>query len=204
MITISFLKFVARKFPNLPDQLRKARMPYSPEEFIRRTMLSTLYVSFGIVFIFFLLLANVLTKEKLILSLLIAIPLVFAVLFFYFLQLPFVKINRIDRDINKEIIYAGRFLVVELESGVTLYDAMKNLVKSYPITGSYFMEVIYKIDIGTQIEDAIKESIENCPSNSLTKILWQISNSLRTGSNIALPLKTVVDTFIREQPNSFS
>ena len=40
---------------------------------------------------------------------------------------------------------------------------------------------------------------ETCPSESLIKILWQISNSLKTGSDIARPLKTVTENLIREQ-----
>jgi flagellar protein FlaJ len=113
--------------------------------------------------------------------------------------LPTVKISRIDKDINKEIVFAGRFLAVELESGVNLYDAMKNMVKSYPVVGAYFKEMVDKINIGTPMEEAVSEAIESSPSDSLTKILWQISNSLRTGSDIAEPLKTVVDTLIKEQ-----
>ncbi|NTV22878.1 MAG: type II secretion system F family protein [Nanoarchaeota archaeon] len=150
-------------------------------------------------FIIFMLLAKTVSAKVLIFTLFIAVPVFFTMTFFYFFQLPSVKINKIDREINKEIVYAGRFLVVELESGVSLYDAMKNVHKSYPVVGSYFKEIIDNINIGTAMEDAIAEAIERSPSQSLTKILWQISNSLRTGSNVASPIKSVVETLIREQ-----
>jgi flagellar protein FlaJ len=131
--------------------------------------------------------------------LLCTFPVLTLMMFFYFFQLPIVKISRINKEINKEIVYAGRFLVVELESGVTMYDAMKNIGKSYPVVGAYFNLIIEKINFGTAMEDAVSEAIELSPSQSLTKILWQISNSLRTGSDIAAPLKSVIETLIREQ-----
>ena len=119
--------------------------------------------------------------------------------FFYFFQIPFVRINRISREVNKEIVFATRFLLVELESGVTLYEAMRNTSKSYHAVGGYFSEIINKINIGTSMESAITETIESCASDSLIKILWQVSNSLKTGSNIASPLKTVAETLVKEQ-----
>ena len=174
-------------------------MQVSAEDFVKKTLVSATYMSLGLIFIFFLALANFTEVTTLLLILLVSYPIIYFVMFFYFFQIPVIKINKIDRDINKEIIFAGRFLIVELESGVTLYDAMKNLYKSYPVVGAYFTEIINKVNVGTAIEDAITEAIETSPSDSITKILWQISNSLRTGSDIAEPLNTVVETLIKEQ-----
>ncbi len=199
MIKISFFKYLSKKFSGLHDKLKKANLLYSEEEFVKRTFLSALYVDIGIIFILFMLLAKFVSPLSLFFVLLIAFPLSFLFLFFYFFQLPEIKISRLEKEINKEIVFAGRFLVVELESGVTLYTAMKNLIKSYPVTGAYFREIIDKIDLGTSMEEAVAEAVEFCPSSSLTKLLWQISNSLRTGSDIATPLNTVVETLIKEQ-----
>jgi flagellar protein FlaJ len=199
VIKIPFVKSICRLFPTLGENLRKANMPYSDEDFVKRTLVSSMYMAFGLVFVLFLLLSKIMSIFNLFLTLITAFPMLFLVLFFYFFQFPTVKINKIDREINKEIVFAGRFLVVEIESGVTLFDAMKNMNKSYPIVGAYFKEIVDKVSIGTALETAITESIESSPSSSLTKILWQISNSLRTGSDIAQPLKTVVETLIREQ-----
>jgi flagellar protein FlaJ len=196
---ITFTKFIASQFPLLQENLRKANIPDMPEQFIKKTLISALYVSVTLTFIIFLFLAKQMSFLKLFVFLLLCFPMLFIILFFYFFQLPSVRISRIDREINKEIVFAGRFLIVELESGVTLYDAMKNMVKSYPVTGAYFAEIVNKISVGTAIEDAITEAINTSPSDSLTKILWQVSNSLRTGSDISRPLNTVVEVLIKEQ-----
>jgi flagellar protein FlaJ len=166
------------------------------EAFVKKSLISSIYMTFGIEFILFMLVSRM---ESGFLIMLISFPIIFFVLLFYFLQFPIVKISKIDKEINKEIIFAARFLVVELESGVTLYDAMKNMAKNYKYVGAYFNEILNKVNIGTSIELAITETIETCASDSLIKILWQISNSLKTGSDIGKPLKTVTENLIKEQ-----
>ena len=199
MIEIETIKYIAHKFPYLQDDLKKANLSYTPDEFIQKTLISSGYMAFGILIIIFFLVANFFSGWGLLLFLLATAPIIFLMTFFYFFQIPKIKISKLDKEINKEIIFAGRFLVVELESGVTLYDAMKNMAKNYPYVGAFFREIINKINIGTPIEAALTETIDLCPSQSLTKILWQISNSLKTGSDVAKPLRTVIETLIKEQ-----
>ncbi|MEM3373725.1 MAG: type II secretion system F family protein [Candidatus Woesearchaeota archaeon] len=196
---MGFYEFVASKFPSLNETLKKAKLKYNSVYFVKRTFISAIYVSLGLIFILFLFLGKSVEPKILILYLLIAFPIFVFVMFFYFFQYPNIIINKMDREISKEVVYAGRFLVVELQSGVTLYKAMKNLSKSYPIVGAFFKEITDKIDLGSSMEDAISEALEYCPSQSLTKLLWQISNSLRTGSDVASPINTVVETLIKEQ-----
>ncbi|MEM4397255.1 MAG: type II secretion system F family protein [Candidatus Woesearchaeota archaeon] len=196
---MAFYEYLASKFPSLEENLKKAKLKDSPVFFVKKTFISSIYMTFGLLFIMFLLLAKSTEPKTLFFYLILAFPFFFIVMFFYFFQYPVVLINKLDREITKEVIYAGRFLVVELQSGVTLYKAMKNLSKSYPIVGAFFKEITDKIDLGSSIEDAVAEAIEYCPSQSLTKLLWQISNSLRTGSDVASPINTVVETLIKEQ-----
>jgi len=115
------------------------------------------------------------------------------------MRLPDIKISRREKDISREIIFAGRFLVIELESGVPLYNALSNLSKNYEVIGSYVREIINKVDLGTSLEDALNEAAELIPSNDLRRILWQIINSLRTGSNVSASLGSVIDQITKEQ-----
>jgi flagellar protein FlaJ len=113
--------------------------------------------------------------------------------------MPDVRIVSKRKSIDKEIIYAGRFLVVELQSGVLLYNAMVNISKSYKDIGNAFGEIIHSIDLGTSVEDALKEAIEFTPSNDFRRMLWQVMNALRTGSDVSESLKSVLDQVTREQ-----
>ncbi|MBI4738188.1 type II secretion system F family protein [Candidatus Woesearchaeota archaeon] len=106
---------------------------------------------------------------------------------------------RMQREIDREIVFAGRFLVVELQSGIPLYDAFVNIAKNYPSTGKYFIEIVHQVDLGTSLDDALNEAVELTPSPNFRKFLWQIVNSLKTGSDITTSLTAVIEQIQREQ-----
>ena len=119
-------------------------------------------------------------------------PILFVVLFVYLLRLPDVKISKKAKDINKEVVFAGRYIVIEIVSGVPLYNAMHNASRNYETIGKYFREITNKVDLGTSMEDALNEAVEDMPSKDFRRILWQILNSLRTGSDISKSLSSVL------------
>lgn len=187
---------IARKFPNLKYSLKKAGMNYKPEEFIKRTFLSAFYMTTGIVVSLALILAKFDVLKGV---MLVFIPIIFFIFFSYLLKLPDVKILKKEKGISKEIVFAGRHLIIELESGVSLYNALINVSKNYKIIGGYFKEIINKIDFGTSMEDALTEAVELIPSNDFRRVLWQILNSIRTGSDISDSLESVLEQIAREQ-----
>ena len=126
-------------------------------------------------------------------------PFCFILMFNYFLKVPDVKIRKKQIGISKEIIFSTRFLMIEVESGVPVYDAFNNVAKVYPTIGSYFRKIIDQINMGTSMEDAINETIELIPSPNLRKILWQVLNSITTGADVTNALDSVLEQIIDEQ-----
>ncbi|MFH1682467.1 MAG: type II secretion system F family protein [Candidatus Woesearchaeota archaeon] len=187
---------ISRAFPGLDVKLKLADISDSPEEFIKKTLMSSLIVAGGLVFFLWMVLARLGNFGKFIFG---SGPFVFLLLLFYFWRVPDAKIQKKQHDINSEIVFAGRFLIIELESGVPLYDAFKNLSKNYKIIGKYFAEIVTKIDLGTQMEDALNESVEFTPSPNFRKILWQIVNSQQTGADMSTALRSVVEQITKEQ-----
>jgi flagellar protein FlaJ len=187
---------IARSLPHLKNKLKKAGREDKPEEFVKKTFLTAFYMTTGTIVFLFLILAkyNVLRG-----ILFIFPPIMFIFLFFYMLKLPDVIISKKEREISKEIVFAGRYLVIELESGVPLFNAMVNVSKNYEVIGKYFKEIINKVDLGTPMEDALNEAVEFIPSNDFRRLLWQILNSLRTGSDVAQSLNTVIEQIVKEQ-----
>ncbi len=199
MIAIhTLLQRLSKNFPMLKMKLKQAGMDEKPEEFIKKTIISAFYMTTGLVVVIFLLLAKFEILKGI--STLI-IPIIFIVMFFYMVKLPDLKITRKEKEISKEIVFAGRFIIIELESGVPLYNAMINVSRNFKIVGKYFKEITDKVDLGTSMEDALNEAAELIPSNDLRKILWQIINSIRTGSNIAKSLHSVMEQITKDQLN---
>src|SRR3989338_10086109 len=187
---------IAKTFPNLKIKLKQAGMDDKPEDFIKKTFISAFYMATGLVVFLFLLLAKLSVVKGIFFVL---IPLIFMVMFFYMIRLPDVRISKKEKDISKEIVFAGRFIIIELESGVPLYNAMVNVSKNYEVIGRYFKEITDKVDFGTSMEDALNEAVEYIPSNDFRKILWQIINSIRTGSDVAKSLYSVMEQITKDQ-----
>ena len=189
---------VSKEFPTLRLKLKQAGMEDKPEDFIKKTFISAFYMTTGLVIVVFLMLAkfNVLKG-----FMFLAVPIVFFMMFLYMIKLPDLKISRKDKEVSREILFAGRFLIIELESGVPLYNAMINVSKNFKVVGRYFKELTDKVDLGTSMEDALNEAVEFVPSNDLRKILWQIINSIRTGSNVSQSLYSVINQITKDQIN---
>jgi len=187
---------IARIFPELKQKLKKAGMDYKTEKFIERTFLATFYMTTGIVVFITL----IFTKFKLLNGIMFFfVPIIFILLFVYLLRLPDVKISKKEKEITREIVFAGRHLVIELESGVTLYDAFINISKNYPHIGKYFKEIVDKVNLGTSMEDALSEAIEYIPSDDFRRLLWQLLNSIRTGTDIVKSITLSLEQIARKQ-----
>jgi flagellar protein FlaJ len=195
-ISSRLIKRIAKNMPGLSTKLIQSGIIETPEEFIKKTLLSTFYMTTGIG----VLVLTIFAQLEILSNIMYFIfPLFYVFMFSYMLKIPDVKIMKKGREISKEIVFAGRFLIIELESGVSLYDAMENVSKNYKVIGNYFKEITDKVSLGTTMEDAINETIETTPSSNLTKVLWQILNSLRTGADISSSLSSILDHIVREQ-----
>lgn len=191
-----FFRKISDGIPGLAIKLNMAGMNQKPEEFIKKTFISAFYMTTG--FAFFV--GAILAKLNVMFGVWYFIfPVLFVIMFFYFLKLPDVKIGKKEREIAREILFVTRHLIVELESGVTLYAAMVNITNNYPIIGRYFKEITNKVDMGTPLEDALNEAIEMTPSANFRKILWQVINSMKTGADVTKSMNAVVDQIAREQ-----
>jgi flagellar protein FlaJ len=194
----TFYKRIAAHKPDLAMHLRQAGMRDTPVAFVKKTFMSSMYMSIALVMVILGFVAKGENKIIIIYVILIA-PAIFFMLFLYFLKAPEVKMLKREREISREIVFAGRYLIIELKSGVGLYEAMNNVVKNFPVICLAFREIVIKIGFGTSVEDALNQVIEITPSDNFRKILWQILNSLKTGADISDSLSTVLEQIVREQ-----
>lgn len=185
------VKQITRKLPGLALKLHQARIAETPEHYVKRSLTLSVMLTVTLLLIVFGFLKNF--------WILILFPIVFVISFVYFLRYVDNRIITIRAMVNKEIVFAGRFLIIELESGVPLYDAFTNMAKNYEHVGFYFREVVEKVDFGTSLEEALNETIITTPSPELRKMLWQVLNSMKTGSDVSGSLTVVLDQIVREQ-----
>jgi len=168
-------------------------MSDTPKQFLKKTITSAFILSFGISVLFI----GGMVKDLTIV--LITFPICFILLVNYLIKVPDVKIRQKESGISREVVFATRFLMIEIESGVPVYNAFINVSNVYPVVGTYFKAIIDQINMGTSMEDAINETLELVPSSNLRKILWQVLNSIKTGADVSGALNAVLDQIINEQ-----
>jgi pilus assembly protein TadC len=188
---VALYKIIARRFPDLRLKLAQARINETPELYVQKTFFISMLLAVGLTIILFSF-----TKSP---AILLALPLLYVISFFYFIHRADAKIAAIQHEISKEIVFAGRFMIIEIDSGVPMYRSFQNMGRNYETIGRYFNEVVQRVDLGTPMEEALNEAVQLAPSNDLRRLFWQILNSLKTGSEVGPALNNVVDQIVREQ-----
>jgi len=182
---------LARRIPDLKLRLLQARMPDTPEQYVAKSLNGAFVFSFALAMI-----ALLFTKSPI--ALLLAVLLT-PLLFLYFLKYVDMRVLQQQRAIGQEIVFAGRFLLIELESDVPLFSAFQNLAHNYKNIGQYFQEIVDKVNLGTSLEDALAEALETSPSDDLRNLLWQTLNSIKTGASIHDSMSVAIEQIVREQ-----
>ena len=183
--------YIAKNIHGLRLKLRQAGIFQEPEEYVKATVGTSVLLSIGLFFMFFFFTLS--------LWAVVIIPLSIPLLFMYFIKFVDVKIEKIKKKIDEEIIFAGRFLIIGLESGVPMHKIFEDMEKNYEYVGYYFGEILNKVYLGTSMEDAVTDTLNASPSPNLRRLLWQVMNSLKTGTEVGGALNSVLDQIVREQ-----
>lgn len=192
----SFIKNLASYFPELKRKLRMANMNKTPEEYISQVVRNTALITVMLTFISFM----IITKMRL--SLLL-IPLTFLIFLFssfiLFLKNVDARITKRAKEIDKDVIFAGRFLMVKLSSGRPLLNALIEASQSYGAANRYFKELVRDVELGTPVEKAIENASVYNPSSKLRRIFFQITNAIKIGIDVTRTLEATVDEIAQEQ-----
>ncbi|MBI2653908.1 type II secretion system F family protein [Candidatus Woesearchaeota archaeon] len=196
MCKIGFVDRIASLSPNLKTGLRIAHLPYTPVEFVNKNLkINALYA-----FLFTSLFFFVLQKAKLPLPLLAPIfVVIFILLFEYSFLTVKAKIRKREREINKEALFIGRYLLVKLYSGRPLLNALIETSESRGIAAKYIKEIVDDINTGNTIEKALNNAMVYSPSDKLRKILFHVNNALQLGIDVTKPLESVLDEITKEE-----
>jgi len=177
--------------PELKLKLRQAGIMSEPEDYVKSIVATSVLLSVGIAFTVFFFTVSFWSV--------FVIPVTIPLLFMYFIKYVDVKIEKIKKRVDEEIIFAARFLIIGIESGVPIHKIFEDMEKNYEYVGYYFGEILNKVYFGTTMEDAISDTLNVSPSQNLRRLLWQVMNSLQTGTEVSGALNSVAEQIVREQ-----
>jgi pilus assembly protein TadC len=190
------VQYVFRKYPHIKKELLEAHMAIAPKAFIARSLKSAAIYSVLLA----ILAAFPLTRFGVPpLWAVLLVPFVFLFMFTMQLQIPKAAIKRRAREMNNEVLFAGRYILIKLSSGRPLFNALIDASQSYGVASKYFKEIVDNITFGTPIEKALEEAIEMSPSSSFKKILFQIHSALKTGTDVTKTLQSTIEEIESDQ-----
>lgn len=189
--------FLTAFFPRLHEDLIQAELDMTPRDYLAVAMSVAILNGLAISLASSILGLIVKTDFFLIsVGLLVLIGLAsFGTVVFY----PKLILMRRRKLQENHLIPAVRQLLIELRSGVPLFNAMTSVSTGYGEVSVTFRKIVNRINGGSSELDALSEASRETPSLQFRKVLWQIQNALKVGSDVGDSLETLLDELMREK-----
>lgn len=189
-------EYLARRSYELKNTLRLAGINKTAVEYIEDTINKTIVLSLA------LLVFSALVMYIMGIDYLWLIPLVFlwpVVAFNYLMLYPNATIERRRRELDYEILFAGRHILIALRSGLPLFDTFVSTSTGYGEVSVEIKKIVDKIIVGVPVTQAIREVAQEVPSKYFSRVMVQIANSLASGADVGSSLEAVLEQISKEQ-----
>lgn len=189
---------IAKTFPYLELELKQTSLAFESEEYGALLFFYSIFY-----FVFFSLLLYFVIQTITVNALLPAITASILLTFLILMQIsvyPKILLKRKIRELETNLIFALRTMLIQIMSGVSLFQALTIIAnRNYGILSEEFKKTVESINAGIPQEKALEEMAARNPSPALRKALWQIVNGLRAGSDVSTVLKATLETTTRDQ-----
>ena len=196
-----YLANVSLKHKGLEASLREQGMKESAYDFIRRMFINAVIISVAITLALAIMLFNYF-PDNLVVPVLLAGLMGFAcynAFFNKFIQYPVAKGATIGKEIERDILFAARDMVISMRSGMPLFNAMAAVSTGYGSASREFAKVIELVQLGSPIGEAIDDVSAKSRSKTFKRMMLQASVSLKAGADVVNALQGVVEEASQER-----
>lgn len=187
---------VAAKHKGLDAALRAQGIKETPYEFVKKMFMYAAVVSVVItIAVAALMLSYGLTP---ILAILLGVGCFFG-LFNKFIQYPLARSTVVGKEIEKDILFAARDLVISMRSGMPLFNAITAVSTGYGAASLEFAKVVELVQLGSPIEQALDDVSSKSQSKTFKRIMLQATVSLKAGADVVGALQGVVEEVQQER-----
>ncbi|MFH1106791.1 MAG: type II secretion system F family protein [Candidatus Micrarchaeota archaeon] len=202
---IAQIGFVARAgnvvstfFPGLGQELIQAESQINAREYAANAIVASLG-NFLAILGGSLLLARITGEASLYWQGPVAAVLIGAVSVVTIVSYPKIITRKKARRLDNELIPALRQLLIHVKSGVPLFEALASACDDYGEVSVEFRKMIKKINGGIPIQQAFEEAGKASPSKQMKRVLWQISNALKVGTDVGKALEEMINDLTKEK-----
>jgi flagellar protein FlaJ len=116
------------------------------------------------------------------------------------LAYPRVFVSKKEKDIEKNLIFALEDILIQLNSGIPLFDILTNISASnYGELSLEFKKAVKRIGAGEPEAEVLADIGKRNHSVFFKRTLWQISNGLNAGSDMSSIIRESIRTLNDEQ-----
>jgi flagellar protein FlaJ len=190
-------EFISSLLPNLRLELMQSEADMPPRRYAAISLVSATvnFILIGVLVIA----VGFLTGRNLVLLGVFAGLLVGLASFVTILFYPAVIARRRTRDLEANLIPALRQLLINIRSGVPLFQAMTSVSTGYGPVSNEFAKMVEQMNAGVAQTDVLNEASKRNPSFRFRRVLWQISNALKVGSDVGRAIEEMIDELTRER-----
>jgi len=196
----TLVKQLVKRMPDLKKRIKMAHMGQTPFTFVKRNLILAAYLAGTFAFLTLLMLDKVRGREFIgstILYSVLGFIGVYIFAFFFFQNTVTVYIKRREKDLNKEVLFAGRYILIKMDSGTPFYNSLIDASKGYGVAGKFFKEIVDEIETGTTIEEALENAATYSPSKQFRQIMWQVTNALKSGIDVTHSLRSILTEIMK-------
>lgn len=189
-------------FPNFEETLKKAAVKGDAFNYMTKAFIISLIFA-AIISVPFLL--GFLKKGIILIALFPIFFLSFCFIVWVFMLLPGMNVKKRKREIESDLIYSLRHLLLKLQCGDSLLNSLNSAARLPVMSSKYFAEVMNDINMGMPVEDAVNYALKYSPSDKFKTVMEEIKNSLKAGTNLRetlqITLKEMADDKVIEIKN---
>jgi len=190
------IEFLSSKNRRLDLQLKQANIKESVDSYIKKSALIAFVLSFIISAPFFF----VFLKEKIsMLYWILVLAGSFYLGYHIMLGLPYYSIKKRTQEIESDLLYSVRYLLLKMRTGSPLLNALADVARLKTNSSRYFGEIIGDIYRGDTVENSINNAYLYTPSKQFKEVLRVIRESLSTGVDVKNNLEVLLRQMTREQ-----
>ena len=129
----------------------------------------------------------------------ILFPVYFILMLYYMNMYLNVLVQKRKRDIDFEIIYMLRHIIVGAKSGMPLFAVLTDISGKYGEAGVEIGKAIKLTTMGKTLQQSLIDVAQKTPSTYLERTFIQLSNSLSSGTDISESLSSLLKQITDEE-----
>ncbi|MDE1870792.1 MAG: type II secretion system F family protein [Candidatus Micrarchaeota archaeon] len=196
----TYLEGIGSKRKGLEMALREQGVKATLYEFVRNMLIASIALGIVLGATIFLLFQHIGLQlmQGVILSGLMGVV-VFYMSFQTFLNFPTHKSRTVSKNVERDILFAARDMIISLRSGMPLFNAITSISTGYGDASKEFAKIVERVQLGIPLEDAIDQTVSESKSKSFRRIMLQAAVSIRAGADVISALQSVIDQLSQER-----